>query len=188
MNDENKKLFLDLCNSSIKRNHLKELLLWLENETDFFKAPASTRFHGAYEGGLLKHSLSVYDRLNQLTQCIMGVSNTESNAVVALFHDVCKVNCYKTSMRNVKENNTWVQKPYYDFEEQFPFGGHGSKSVFLIQKFIILTEEEAVAINTHMSCFDSATNATVISGAYNKYPLAVLLSFADQTSTYIDKI
>ena len=120
--------------AAIKREGIKDLMGWLES-TDFFTAPASTRFHGACDGGLCMHSLNVYRRLKDLNEFYdmdgAGCSR-ESEAIVALFHDLCKVGCYKVSSRNVKNDKTgqWEKVPFYKFEEDFPFGGHGSKSVY----------------------------------------------------------
>lgn len=170
----------------IKRKGFDKLLEWLE-KSDFYIAPASTRFHGCYEGGLCEHSINVYKRLKQLIEWHGIKISEESIAIAALLHDLCKVNMYKVSYRNVKENGEWVQRPYYEHEEKFPFGGHGSKSVFLAERFIRLTEEEAVAINCHMSCFDNPNGISSVSAAFEKFPFALMLSFADQTATYIDE-
>lgn len=173
----------------IKREGIKDLMAWLES-TDFFTAPASTRFHGNFEGGLARHSLNVYSQLENLVNWY-GYSeeySKETLAIVALFHDVCKVGCYKTEMRWRKDDrNQWEQYTTYRFQEDFAFGGHGSKSVFLVQNFIKLTPDEAVAINCHMGQWDATTysNPTV---AYEKCPLAWLLHVADEAADFIDKI
>ena len=138
--------------AAIKREGIKDLMGWLES-TDFFTAPASTRFHGAYEGGLAHHSLNVYSQLESLADWYgyRDEYSRETLAIVALFHDVCKVGCYKTEMRWRKDDrNQWEQYAAYRFQEDFAFGGHGSKSMFLVQNFIKLTPDEAVAINCHM--------------------------------------
>ena len=104
-------------------------------------------------------------------------------------HDLCKANTYKIELRNVKENGEWVKKPYYAVEEQFPYG-HGEKSVFILQNYLHLTAEEALAINWHMGGFDQRVKggSYSISAVYEKSPLAVLLHTADILATYIDEV
>lgn len=173
----------------IKRDGIRDLMEWLES-TDFFTAPASTRFHGAYEGGLARHSLNVYSQLESLADWYgyRDEYSRETLAIVALFHDVCKVGCYKTEMRWRKDNrNQWEQYATYRFQEDFAFGGHGSKSMFLVQNFIKLTPDEAVAINCHMGQWDATTYSNP-TAAYEKCPLAWLLHVADEAAGFIDKV
>ena len=181
-----KNEFITQYNKYITRTGADELLKYLES-TDFFTAPASTRHHSAFEGGLCVHSLNVFVELIRLIKAYPEIKvSTETVAIIALLHDVCKIGCYKTSMRNVKdENGKWIQKPYYEFKEDFCFGGHGSKSVYLIQKFMHLTDEEAVAINSHMGVFDKPTGDNSISNAYIQFPIAWLLHVADESSSYL---
>ena len=110
----------------------------------------------------------------------------ESLAVAALFHDVCKVNLYKVDKRNQKIDGVWREVPVYVIEEKFHFGGHGSKSVFLVQQFMKLTTEEAAAINCHMGFSDgSATTVRDVSSAYQQFPLAWLTHVADEAATFL---
>ena len=164
----------------------QELLDWLDHKTDFFTAPASTRFHGACEGGLCMHSLNVYHALHD-TFFTEGDSE-ETFAICALLHDLCKANYYKPGTRNVKNEATgqWEKVPSYSVEDLFPYG-HGEKSVFLIERFMKLHIEEAVAIRWHMGGFDDAARGGcfAISEAYDKYPLAVKLHIADLEATYL---
>ena len=114
--------------------------------------------------------------------------SAESFAVCALLHDLCKAQFYKTSTRNVKNDETgqWEKKPFYTVDDAFPFG-HGEKSVFLIERFMRLKTAEAIAIRWHMGGFDEAARggSFAISHAYEKYPLAVKLHLADLESTYL---
>lgn len=166
------------------RDGVDELLLWLK-DTDFFTAPASTRFHGAREGGLLEHSLAVHSELVGLNDHYRTEIDPASIAVCALLHDVCKVGCYKADTRNVKdERGVWHRVPCYRFEEDYPFGGHGSKSVYLVQHFIDLSPDEASAINCHMGQFDATTYSNP-SPVYEANPLAWLLHVADEAATYM---
>ena len=176
----NKEKFIELYSQYIKRPGAQELLKWIEN-SDFFTAPASTRFHESYVGGLCEHSVRTFYELIRLLEAYPSVKVPgETAAIVSLLHDLCKIGCYKTELRNKKENGVWIQVPFYTFEEDFPFGGHGSKSVYLIQKYMKLTDEEATAINCHMG----AENGNwAVTDAFKQYPLAFLLHTADMAST-----
>jgi HD superfamily phosphohydrolase YqeK len=158
-----------------------ELLKWLKS-TDFFTAPGSTRFHDCHAGGLADHSAKVFNELVRLLKVFPEVKvSGETAAIVALLHDVCKANCYKVEMRNKKnEHGQWIQVPVYTFQEDFAFGGHGSKSVYLIQKFMKLTDEEAVCINCHMGV---ENGNWAVNDAFRAYPLAFLVHIADMAST-----
>ena len=181
----------------IQRSGADKLLDWIENRTDFFDAPASTRYHLAEPGGLVKHSVHIFGRLNALCEAedwaAKGLSKPqkESIAICGLLHDLCKANFYKTSTRNVKNEATgqWEKVPFYTVEDQFPYG-HGEKSVYLIERFMRLKTEEAVAIRWHMGGFDDAVRggSFVISAAFEKYPLALLLHLADMQATYLDEV
>ncbi len=175
--------FVQIFTENITRNGAKELLAWLQN-TDFFTAPASTKYHCACENGLVMHSVSVFNTMME-KHFEEGVDSVESFAIAALLHDVCKAEFYKISTRNVKNELTgqWEKQPYYTIEDKFPFG-HGEKSVFLIERFMKLRLDEAMAIRWHMGNFDDSTGYTV-SQAYEKYPLAVKLHLADMESTYL---
>ena len=169
----------------------EEFLEWLSG-TDFFTAPASTRFHLSEPGGLCQHSLNVYGRMIQLVRavCPDDAANMERTAgIVSLLHDVCKAGFYGTEMRNKKdESGKWVQVPFYTVDDKFPYG-HGEKSVFLIERFMRLTTEEAVAIRWHMGGFDEAVRggSYSVGAAYDKYPLALLLHMADMMASRFDE-
>ena len=176
--------FIKIATENIARDGLVDLMTWLE-QTDFFVAPASTRYHESHEGGLLMHSLNVYVQLLKLCDWYNCDASEESIAIVSLFHDFCKIGCYKTEMRWRKDaNNQWEQYPTYKFDEDFAFGGHGSKSVYLIQNFLKLTPEEASAINCHMGAFDLSTYNNP-SPVFERNKLAWLLHVADEAATYI---
>ncbi len=181
-----KEEFIGIYNEKIHREGAAELLEWLQ-KTDFFTTPASTKFHGACEQGLVMHSLSVYHTMMD-KHFEEGKDNEESFAICALLHDLCKAQFYKVSYRNVKNDETgvWEKKPFYMVDDQFPYG-HGEKSVFLIERFMRLKTSEAMAIRWHMGGFDEAARggSFAISVAYEKYPLAVKLHLADLESTYL---
>ncbi len=181
-----KEKFIDLYEKNISREGSKKLLDWILT-TDFFTAPASTRFHCACEGGLLKHSLNVYDVITE-KHYDPQEDNLESFTIVSLLHDLCKAGYYKLSKRNVKNEKTkvWEQVPYYSVEDAFPYG-HGEKSVFLIERFMKLKTQEAMAIRWHMGGFDDSAKAGnfSISLAFDKYPLSVKLHLSDLEATFL---
>lgn len=160
----------------------------MSRNSDFFEAPASSRYHGNYEGGLLEHSLNVYDCLKdylsrERVQKTYHLNyNEETIAIVALLHDLCKINCYKQSMRNVKENGQWIQVPVYEFQDTLPYG-HGEKSVYMISGYMRLKREEAFAIRYHMG-FAGNEDARNVGAAFEMFPLAFALSTADMEATY----
>ena len=160
----------------INREGMDKLIEFLEN-SDFFEAPASTRFHGSWKGGLLEHSMKVYEILKTKTE------DSDSVKIVALLHDICKVNYYKTDFRNVKNNGVWEQVPYYTVDDTIPYG-HGEKSVMMISEFIKLTPEEKYAIRWHMGFTEAKELYGTIGAAYKKYPLALLAFEADLEATY----
>lgn len=178
---------------SVKRENIQDLIKWLKNETDFFTAPASTRFHGSYVGGLAEHSYNVF-------QCLKSIElldefkkfrfDYDSIIICSLLHDVCKTNFYKMSEKNTKDKNgNWIKVPFYEVEDTEPYG-HGEKSVMLIEKYIKLTDEERYSIRWHMGGFDESVKggSYAIGKAYEKYPLALALHLADMTATYICEV
>lgn len=178
-----KEEFISIYNKYISRAGSKELLDWMQ-KTDFFTAPASTKYHCACECGLVMHSVSVFNTLME-KHFDEEKDNAESFAIASLLHDLCKAQFYKVSTRNVKNEQTgqWEKQPFYAVEDSFPYG-HGEKSVFLIERFMRLKIEEAMAIRWHMGGFEDSNGFTV-SLAYEKYPLAVKLHLADLESTYL---
>ncbi|MCH5298150.1 MAG: hydrolase [Ruminococcus sp.] len=178
-----KEEFIKIYKEKITRAGSDKLLEWLE-KTDFFDAPASTRYHCACEHGLVMHSVSVYNTMVE-KHFDEETDNEESFAICALLHDLCKAQFYKISTRNVKNEETgrWEKVPYYSIEDSYPFG-HGEKSVFLIERFMRLKLDEAMAIRWHMGEFGDK-NSNTISQAYNAYPLAVKLHLADLESTFL---
>lgn len=180
----NKERFFALC-ESVEREGMDELLDWLKT-TDFFVCPASTNKHGAKPEGLLEHSLNVYSNAVTLLQAYPKLKVPHDTLVIStLFHDLCKVNFYTTEKRNRKNAaGQWESYDAYKINEKFCFGGHGSKSVFLIQNFMKLTLEEAVAINCHMSSWD---DNKYVSNAYEQFPFAWIVHVADEAATFIDE-
>lgn len=180
-----KQEFLKICRSSIQREGLGDLLDWMQ-KADFFSAPASTKYHGAYAGGLCQHSIDVYQYAKRMSFLMPKAPSEESLAISALFHDLCKVNLYKTEKRNQKINGEWQEVPYYVVDEKYHFGGHGSKSVFLVQQFMKLTTEEAAAINCHMGFSDGSPSVVRdVGNAYEQFPMAWLIHIADEAATFL---
>ena len=181
-----KQKFIEYYQANIHREGADRLLEWLQT-TDFFTAPASTRYHCACPSGLVQHSVNVYEVMME-KHFDPDTDSAESFALCALLHDVCKAQFYKISTRNVKNEKTgqWEKVPYYTIEDAFPYG-HGEKSVFLIERFVRLKPAEATAIRWHMGGFDDAARGGnfSISVAYDKYPIAVKLHLADLEATYL---
>lgn len=183
-----KERFITLYNNKITRPGAERFLKFLTDHSDFFTAPASTRYHGAYEQGLVEHSLQVYDCLidyvnRSRVKEIYGLEfNEESLAIVALLHDVCKVNCYHVEMRNKKVNGEWIQTPVYTFDDPMPYG-HGEKSVYMISAYMKLSRQEAFAIRYHMG-FSGSEPTGNVGKAFEMFPLAFALSTADMEATY----
>ena len=179
-----KEEFLNLLRKT-NREGMEELINFLE-KSDFFKAPASTRFHGCYEGGLAEHSLKVYEILKHKVETNIEPLEVEEETIiiVALLHDICKSNFYKVDYRNAKnELGVWEKVPYYTVDDQIPYG-HGEKSVMMISEYIKLTPEEKYAIRWHIGYTEPKELYNTIGAAYKKYPLALLMHEADLESTY----
>jgi Predicted HD-superfamily hydrolase len=183
-----KEKFLFICEENIKRDGVNDLIAWL-TESDFFTAPASTKYHGSFEGGLLEHSLNVYECLKRSIQFheLNETYDNETIAIVSLFHDVCKVNFYAKSIRNVKDNGKWVETEVFETNEKFPCGDHSDKSVILIQQFLKLKPDEILAIRAHMGAWDNAAKGGgyFIGRIFERCKLAVLLHLADMEATYM---
>ena len=184
-----KEEFIEIYTANIRREGADDLLDYLEHKSDFFTAPASAKYHGAYEGGLCEHSLNVYHCLTEYlarerVQELYGVEvSAESAAVSALLHDLCKIGCYRQGTRNVKgPDGKWQAVPTFYYEDKLPYG-HGEKSVYIISGFMKLRREEAMAIRWHMG-FSGEEDKRLVGQAFQQYPLAFALSVADMEATY----
>lgn len=191
--EELKAQFLAIYSENIQRDGADDLLKWLSG-SDFFEAPASTRFHGSHEGGLLEHSLNVYHCLKEIVRQadLQDTYSPETIAISALLHDVCKVNFYKKGFRNVKDEETgrWYKKEVYEIDEKFPCGEHADKSIIIIQNFIHLGPEEILAIRAHMGGWDTAVKGGngFVGKIFERSKLAVFLHFADMAATYLMEV
>ncbi len=190
MNDYSSRTeFTSIYKQYIKRDGSEKLLDYLTNKSDFFEAPASSRFHCAYQGGLAQHSVNVYRCLvdilsRERVKNVYKIKySEESAAIAALLHDVCKTDVYKKDFRNVKnEEGKWERVPIFRFEDNLPYG-HGEKSVYMISGFMKLTRDEAMAIRWHMG-FSGPEDASTVGKAFEMYPLAFALATADMEATY----
>lgn len=182
----------------IRRPGADKLLAWLKS-TDFFTAPAGAKHHGAHAGGLVVHSLNVWNRLREITlrdtidgKAILDLTpeTNETVAILALLHDVCKVGVYhtETKRRRNPDTGTWEDYQAYTFRDPFPLG-HGEKSLYLITKYMALTEEEALAIRWHMGAFDDAVKggSRALDAAMDVSPWVWRLHEADMCATRIDE-
>ena len=195
--------FLEIFRTHVTRPGSEKLLDWMDSKTDFFSAPASTRFHGACDGGLCAHSLNVY-RVLHGTFFTPDEDSEETFAICALLHDLCKTNFYETEMRNqktydpekvkaasnwqVKKDNAgqfiWESVPCYTINDKNPYG-HGEKSVMMIEEFMRLTMEERYAIRWHMGMSDCTYNEVqAFNKSCEKFPLVLLLHVADQEASH----
>ena len=183
--EKNKEEFLTLCREKIKRKGIDELLNYLENKSDFFTAPASTKYHDNFKGGLCHHSLNVYKML-MASELLQPEIPQESIALCALFHDICKINFYHEEVKNIKnELGQWEQKIAYVVQDELCMG-HGEASVYILNSFIKLTREEAWAISWHMGGFDYRVKggSKAINTIYEQCPFALELHIADTRATY----
>ena len=187
--------FLKIYDEQIGDREGKEALReWLLSDgCDFFTAPASTKYHGNYTGGLCEHSLDVYDmavgleglyRENIRKQYLVlnrpydRDQFMESMAIAALFHDLCKANFYKAKVNGRNMN--------YTVDEQLPFGGHGSKSIYMLSKYLKdIRDDEAIAINCHMGFSRSEDKTISIGESFRFPPLAWIIHVADEAATFM---
>lgn len=179
-----KEEFIELLRST-KREGMEELINFIE-KTDFYTAPASTRFHGDYEGGLLEHSMKVYEILKyKAKNNIMNMEFAEDTLIIiGLLHDICKANFYKVDYRNAKNaRGEWEKVPYYTIDDTIPYG-HGEKSVMMLSEYIKLTPEEKYCIRWHMGFSEPKESYNTLGAALKRYPLALILNEADLESTY----
>ena len=183
-----KEEFLELLRK-VNREGINELIEFIQ-KTDFFKAPASTRFHGDHEWGLVEHSIKVYEILKHKVETNIEPIKVseESLIIIALLHDLCKANFYKVDYRNAKNAlGVWEKVPYYTVDDTIPYG-HGEKSVMMITEYMKLTSEEKYCIRWHMGFTEPKEQYTTLGLAYKKYPLALLTHEADLEATYFYNI
>jgi len=162
---------------------MDDLIGYLES-SDFFRAPASTRFHAAYEGGLAQHSLNVFRLFGEKVKTYGLEVPADSIAICGLLHDLCKTNTYVRGKRNVKQDGKWIEKEEWLYQEALPFG-HGEKSVYLLQNHIRLTEQEAMTIRWHMGFSEPKENWRKLDEARDKYPCIIAFYVADIEASFL---
>lgn len=177
-----KDKIIELLNNT-ERKGMNRVIEYLE-ESDFFVAPASTKYHGNYKGGLAEHSLNVHEIFKRKNEIYDFGLSDDTVKITGLLHDICKTNFYTVSSRNVKKDGKWIQVPYYAVDDQVPFG-HGEKSVILLQQFIRLSKEEVIIIRWHMGGYEPSQNYNSISNAWNMCKAGCALHTADLESSYI---
>ncbi len=185
-----KEEFIAIYQNKIERRGAQQLLDYLTSDaSDFFTAPSSTRYHGSHEGGLVEHSVNVYHCLTDYlsrprTKELYRMDYSEETvALVALLHDICKLNFYKVDYRNAKnDKGVWEKVPYYTIDDTLPYG-HGEKSVYILSSYMRLSREEAFAIRYHMG-FSGCEDKNSIGKAFEMFPLALALHVADMEATY----
>ena len=181
----------------INRPGVDKLMKYIQG-SDFYTAPASTKFHLSCEGGLLQHSLNVLDALRGLlafntitglyeyhtAEKVVAEIPAESVTIAALLHDICKTYFYGTSTRNQKNDATgkWEKVPYYTVEDKMPLG-HGPKSAMIVKQYMELTTPEMYAIWWHMGFNGNYENDTAAGASFEKYPLALALYTADMMAS-----
>ena len=193
--DDNKKEFEGLIRSiGIKGADTEGLITWLE-AGDFFYAPATTRYHGSYPGGLCEHSLNVYYVLRKLASEFAGKFagatgySEDTLKAVGLLHELGKVGYFETFSRNVKNDDTgkWEQRQEYrvrDPKDRDTIGGKTLNAFLAISRYIPLSAEEMAAIINQYAGMDKSENTEDLYSVLGKYPLVTLLHSADLISCY----
>lgn len=196
---ENKDRFVSLVRS-INREGINELVEFLE-KSDFYTAPASTRFHCSIPEGLLIHSLNVYDMFEQKRKTepyktVLGNISDDSSKIITLFHDICKTYMYETDYKNKKiysETGSkkdekgrfdWQAVEFYKVNDLVPYG-HGEKSVMMLEEFIKLQPIERYAIRWHMGFTEPKENWNTLGSAIEKYSVILALHESDLEATYL---
>lgn len=167
---------------------ISTILEWLRNN-DFYTCPASTKYHEAFHGGLLLHSLKVYNKLTELHQLkSFSKVNMGSATLVALTHDWCKIGKYEPYFRNEKNQKTglWEEKLAYKHSDKYLGLGHGPQSLMMVSQFCCtkytnLSFDEMAAIRWHMYTYDvTSYDISDLNNCNNKIPLVTMIQFADQ--------
>lgn len=146
----------------------------------YFESPASTKYHGAYAGGLYDHSKEVYFALANLTGELGSPwMRPESPFIIGMFHDLCKADLYEQTT-NSSQESAWVHKPTL-------LTGHGEKSIMLLSTLMQLTEEEMMCIRFHMGAF-VAEDMKAYGDAVERFPNVLYTHTADMIASKIKGI
>lgn len=197
--ENNYNKFKNYLTRFITRPGIDKFITWLD-KSDAKIAPASTKYHLSEEGGLIQHSLNVFNRLIRMIKYEYGSVedspySQETIALISLLHDVSKVNFYSLEYRNAKnESGTWVKVSYYSVrpeEDRLFYGSHSENSVYMLKQFFNLSYEEEIAILYHMNGIDTSTDVFTpknVLTAYKRSTLALLLAQSDMQATAIDEV
>ena len=196
MNIENNIAHFEAELAKVQRPGMDKLLEYIQ-KSDFYKAPASTKYHLACPGGLLQHSLNVLDALRGLLSWrsdgnweyraagkVVDTIPDDSVIMMALLHDICKTHFYGTSTRNVKNDTTgrWEKVPFYTVNDMMPLG-HGPKSAMIIKQYTTLTSQELYAIWHHMGMNGNYENDNAVGKSIEMYPAVLALQTADMMAS-----
>jgi len=174
-------MMIDDLLKSTEREGVDDLINFL-HESDFYTAPASTKYHGNYFGGLAKHSLNVYNVFSEKMKYLPNRLKEDEIIISSICHDFCKINQYKPN--KLRDGTLSASKPYV-VEDYFPYG-HGEKSVLVTSKYIDLTKKEQMLIRWHMGSFDPAWEMYG-DKVLNYYPEVLAFHHADnEASRYLD--
>lgn len=191
-NNQNIKRFKELM-SKVKREGINAVMDYIDS-SDFYTAPASTKYHLSCSGGLLQHSLNVYDCMmnklkNPIIKAMLNGVSEESLIICTLLHDICKTNFYTVSYRNAKNSDgKWEKVPYYTISDKIPYG-HGEKSAMMIEMFMKLLPSERYAIRWHMGFTEPRESYSTLNAALEKYPLVLALMESDlEASNFIETL
>ena len=200
--EQNKKQFAEILLDVLEPFEYESIMTFLQ-KTDFFIAPASTRFHLSVPGGLCQHSLNVYTSAMQIENAFNSKASKRSIAICSLLHDICKAGVYKTELKNTKiydkavvesqpkfkikhdrkGDYIWDLQEVYVFDDPWPFG-HGSKSAYIVNTLMDLTDEEALAIRYHMGSYEEGDKERC-SKVFEESKLALLIHFADMYASKV---
>ena len=168
---------------STERPGMDRLIDWMENKSDFFTAPASTKYHLHCKGGLARHSLNVYERLKAKVDLGLLELKEDTVIITALLHDVCKANFYAVQKRNRKIDGQWVEVEEWGIDEKLPIG-HGEKSCYIVQTCMRISPEEFAMIRFHMGRESESFN-DYFSKAAAVFPGVAAIHTADLESAFI---
>jgi hypothetical protein len=175
-----------------EENPIWSFLSYVEKETDFYTAPASTRFHGAEPNGLVRHSLLVLAKGIRLAPVMLNPDPDFYYLTIAcVFHDLCKANMYETKLRNVKnkETGSWETEPFYSVKKDYLAFGHGIESMLRINKWIQLPECWNHAVRWHMGAYDvSQMDKFSLDKAIAFYKEVLFLQTADMQAGLVDGV
>lgn len=159
-------------------------------EAGFFTAPASTKYHGAYEGGLYDHSENVMEALVELTKRNdLKWQRSESPFIIGMFHDLCKIDSYKRPIIAETLGGDTIPDPTkWEYNKNTFYTGHGDKSVLMLAAHIQLTEEEIACIRYHMGAFTDQSEWSYYTNAVHKYPNVLWTHTADMIAAHIKEV